>query len=360
MRPSMRAVRMVNCRSRTSQVIKAFKSDPEVTHRVERLTGLTHEFIHHWTQGAKDGATEEVLGKFTPIMDHQITVKISHLGGSVEGKGVEAVKNLLIAESQKDGSMRPSKVVLCAANECDAVFALMEFEQVKGSGHKNYGIVKFDIMLDDTTTSVTGVTERLQVEPKDAGMLSIHQPKSSSTDLLSQAGLKHFPSDRVRETKGNGMDTTVPRKAMELACTAYSNGNDENKQMEEALDSSSFRLWDGYGLLPEEANVGGSKATAPADSTKDKNATMQMIKSLKEKYNLDCTLVDSAVSSTHNVGFAHWRSRVKSQSKEGNDVVLEAMEMHVFNDDGKITDTWTLRDPMPEEREKLMAAKSSK
>ena len=65
------------------------------------------------------------------------------------------------------------------------------------------------------------------------------------------------------------------------------------------------------------------------------------------RYDIECTLLDSAVCPFHNVGFAHWRSLIKAlPGKEGADegvISVEGMEVHVFNSQGKIQDIWMLR-----------------
>ena len=81
------------------------------------------------------------------------------------------------------------------------------------------------------------------------------------------------------------------------------------------------------------------------------------------RFQINCTLLDSAISPFHNVGFAHWRSSLTpldeaaaaasaattaGESAGGTiaapeTFTIEGMEVHVFNDEGKIQDIWMLR-----------------
>ena len=81
------------------------------------------------------------------------------------------------------------------------------------------------------------------------------------------------------------------------------------------------------------------------------------------RFQINCTLLDSAISPFHNVGFAHWRSSLTpldeaaaaasaataAGESAGSTIAapetftIEGMEVHVFNDEGKIQDIWMLR-----------------
>jgi len=83
-------------------------------------------------------------------------------------------------------------------------------------------------------------------------------------------------------------------------------------------------------------------------------------------YHMECQLVDSAVSTQHNIGFTHWRTKIRHEELgaegafvlEGKETVIEAMDMVVFDASGKIIDIWMLRDPMPEERMMMAEARA--
>ena len=76
---------------------------------------------------------------------------------------------------------------------------------------------------------------------------------------------------------------------------------------------------------------------------------------LQQTNDIECTLVDFAISDRYNVGFSHWRSLMRgvltNQSVDGSldqivdqdAYVIEAMAVHVFREDGKMINTWLLR-----------------
>jgi len=81
------------------------------------------------------------------------------------------------------------------------------------------------------------------------------------------------------------------------------------------------------------------------------SSVLELISNSKDKYHISCELIDSAISTCHNVGFSHWRSLLRPRQAEGQGFVMEdpqeislqAMALHVFDDDGKMLDLWMLR-----------------
>lgn len=59
-------------------------------------------------------------------------------------------------------------------------------------------------------------------------------------------------------------------------------------------------------------------------------------------YHIKCKLIDNAVSLSKNVGFTHWRSRIVNKSND-NAFEIEAVEVDLFGQDGKLKDIWMFR-----------------
>ena len=59
--------------------------------------------------------------------------------------------------------------------------------------------------------------------------------------------------------------------------------------------------------------------------------------------------MDHAICPGLNVGFSNWRSVMRGVERQAGGVdvitetVIEALAVHVFMEDGKMTDTWLLR-----------------
>ena len=120
------------------------------------------------------------------------------------------------------GSMRPIRTVLTAANEVDdSVFCLVECEErlheskeemglpnEKRWDHKAYSIVKFDILLDDTSRIVTGITEMRQLGL--AEMTSIAKSPTEKDSLTPSAKIStSFDSDEEERKKEFARNATL-------------------------------------------------------------------------------------------------------------------------------------------------------
>ncbi len=58
------------------------------------------------------------------------------------------------------------------------------------------------------------------------------------------------------------------------------------------------------------------------------------------RYEVDCHLVDAAVSQDANVSFSHWRSHFTPSQGDGKKFTMEGIEVEVFGKDGKLSDIW--------------------
>ncbi|KAG1677394.1 hypothetical protein FOA52_010774 [Chlamydomonas sp. UWO 241] len=356
--------------------------ETETLHRTERLTNLAKEFVHHWAEGAKEGPTDAVMGRLGQLMDDGMLV---HAAGSPLGKGTVGVRDRLVHTHDMGGALQPKSVVLSAATEDDdSVFCLIECEEVPGAEggipsdevHRAYGIVKFDVLFDDTALRVTEMFERYQLGPNDAPLLAVHAgAHKDMRAALKEAGMSRFPSANI--VKSGDFDREAAKLAISAWCTARTTGFDETKLLAGCLDADKYRLWDGYGILPLVCGIDKAEGTTPASCIQDYKGIVDMIFAAKAKYHIECKLVDSAVCTDCNVGFSHWRSHIRPFERPGGNFVMEvdvplpppfliqgreatidAMEIHIFNKSGKITDTWMLRDPMPEERQMMVEAKT--
>ncbi|GAX83878.1 hypothetical protein CEUSTIGMA_g11303.t1 [Chlamydomonas eustigma] len=187
-------------------------------------------------------------------------------------------------------------------------------------------------------------------------------------------GTWHFPTGHVRETVDSAPNE--PELCLEAAyvsikswCKARSSGGSEIMLLGEALDVESFLLWDGYGVLPSLCGIYPSpdvlSKDKPGDSVEEAttrhcvmamNPVLDMIRESKAKYKIQCTLLDSAVCSHYNVGFGHWRSDIQEIGGVEDCFIIEGMDVYIFKNDGRISDIWMLRDPMPSEKRLMRAA----
>lgn len=70
------------------------------------------------------------------------------------------------------------------------------------------------------------------------------------------------------------------------------------------------------------------------------------------RYDIDCHLVDNAISQEHNAGFTHWCSAVTNRETQ-EQYHVEGIEVELFCDDGRFKHVWLFRDPMDFERDLL-------
>jgi hypothetical protein len=119
-----------------------------------------------------------------------------------------------------------------------------------------------------------------------------------------------------------------------------------------AIDRERYRLWDGFGCLP--VLCAPERRAAPGDACVVRGeAVAEIIAGAKRRFKIDCRLQQAAVSFEKNVAFTRWLS-VCEDRDGGEGFVLEGLEAVLFDDEGKLLDTWLFRDPTPGERARLL------
>jgi len=334
---------------------------------------VANEFVHHWIKGIREGPTEAVLSAFNTIVDPDITLSAKHLLGSFEGKGIEGLQGKLLMEQHTPGMLQPVRVVYSAADDdADVVFCLVECEasgiEEGRPGCKGYAIVKFDVLLDDTTWRITGVTARRQLSPAD-NLLLCARPGEEGEVVQAINEAAHFPQDHITASLPKDWDPEQVRRHAVDWCNARSSSM-TTQLLDRVADPTCFQMWDAYGVLPAVCSLsnrppGEVQADPPRGRCVAKLPQVkELISKTKERYHIDCSQVDCAVSRTHNIGFTHWRSHIRRIDSEGKDFLLEGelfevdcMELDVYTPEGKLRDVWMLRDPMDFERAMLQEVK---
>jgi hypothetical protein len=267
-----------------------------------------------------------------------------------EGKGLGLIKRHLGAERHK---MEVEEWHIIAAAACgadDTYFALVKFtyhlEALHGehTPYTGYKIFEFDVLLDDTKKLITSVHERSQLSPEDVGTLATVDTAQAMCSLapFPEKSLKVYPK---------GLSDDKVKAAAEAWCKARCSGNPE-APLADILDPS-FRLHDAYGILPvlcdprRRFSGDESPCTVPYDQVQD------IIAQTKTRYDVECRMIDCAVSSTHNLAFTHWHSNITNKA-DGAKFGVEGIEVDLFGPDGRIIDIWLFRDPMDFERAMLL------
>lgn len=262
---------------------------------------------------------------------------------------------------------------LVASASCpldDAYFALVETVHPRTtlSGKEReplvlHKIVWLDVELDDTKRIVSGVHVRGQIEPDDlSGLVSV----DSAHRALSATP---FPHDRVKPYPP-GLNVDVPLSNQKRWCDARCSKNDERALLfggdtggdssgggkdealsSPAIDRARYRLWDAFGVLPVLCSP--QRRMDPDACVVPGEAVAEIIKGAKDRFEIDCRLQDAAVSFEKTVAFTRWLSMCKDK-KTGAEFKLEGLEAVVFDEEGKLLDTWLFRDATPGERARLV------
>jgi hypothetical protein len=237
----------------------------------------------------------------------------------------------------------------------DAFFSLIETTHPSSSGPPLtlHRILWFDVEFDDTERLVVGVHHRAQVEPDDLSALvsvdSAHRALSATP----------FPHDRVKPYPP-GLNVDVPLRNQARWCEARCSANDEKIKLygggegddsEPAIDTDRYRLWDAFGVLPVLCDP--SKRAMPDACVVPGAAVADIIAAAKSRFTIDCRVQDAAISPDKTVGFTRWLSLCEVK-ETGEKFRLEGLEAVVFDEQGKLLDTWLFRDATPFERKRLL------
>lgn len=344
------------CRARANVRVCASPNIPPIiafrdAHRAQLLKDTADEFTKLWIRGKLNGTNPEMMKALDGLIDSNTFRAVTMTPTRVkEQKGANGLRIKLETDNAnlRFGTYKP---IFTACNDDDDVaYALIEvnFVDEQSQNRKGYQIWKLDIMLDDSVRRVTAVTER--------GMLD---PRGLAGPVGQQAA--SFPLDLITEKE---LDRPKALDAIQSWCRARSSSESEEAVLRPHL-APDFKLWDVSGSLPGlwasergNFNVGASDAAnakANVDSCAlDKIGTLAFIKSGKDNYDMQTTLVDTAVSTTHNIGFTHWRSSLKGKNGEtGKDSKVEGMEIEIYSTEGQLKGIWMFRDVMDFERAML-------
>lgn len=315
------------------------------THREETVVGVGSEVLHAWIKGVQK--VQSPHATFSQDCDTCVTYKKDQVLLSEQGRGVPFLLSHIERESQKMDVVNYRILATAACPHDDTFFALVEMtyrKKAEGEEPTEFTTMKLfemDMLVDDTVRRVTAIHEWGQLDrvdmqtlaPEMCGTLACGPPSFPESDM------KPYPSNLK---PGVVMDTS--RKW----CKARTSGKSED-----VLDSilhPSFRLWDAYGMLPvlcdPTRTIDEGVCIVPFENVKD------IIKQTKERYDIDCHLIDNAVSMSSNVAFAHWRSHITNRETE-EAFTVDGVEVELFDDDGRIKDIFLFRDPMDTERSML-------
>ncbi|KAG1681285.1 hypothetical protein FOA52_007331 [Chlamydomonas sp. UWO 241] len=371
------------------------------TDKKARLTSVAREFVDVWAQGSTNakGPNKQALAEIAKIVTPNIRVNAVHPLGNVEFSGLSGVSKKMMLDATFKSSMRPSHVLLTAADEdTGCVFLLLECEEMGSMDEdvnivllelhcvgNTYGIIKLQVdpesLKEGSQAKISKVTERMQLGPADVCLLTMLYPdhklaQSIKTEenlekdhagkvALRLASAWHFPRERINTTPLEGSALAAASKAMQAWCDAHSSGADVDGLLK-SVTAPNFGLWDPYGVLPTVCGIQddngkctykGIQADTSANCVMPLDSVVNRLHVLQSDYGIRCHLIDSAVCASHNVGFAHWRMEMRQiiYTKDARVVdpeiyTIEAMAVHIFTPEGAIKDTWMLRDPYEAEK----------
>jgi hypothetical protein len=301
------------------------------------------------------------------------------------------------------GSMRPVRIALIAANEeTDSVFCLVLCEERLHEmmaapdparaaerlwDHKAYSIVKLDCLYDDTNRLITDITEMRQLGLSDITALSSslnqeplvgleeEREREMSRSLVTAAaqlpGTWLFPHLHVRKAPkaaagllnaASEIDSEKAKRSIHHWAMAASSGHDEEKELDQCISPHTFQLMDGHGVINTVTSRG-------------RDSVLSQIAAAKKAYRkVEVQIVDLAVCSVYNAGFAHTRTYLHPLSSSPNGAEerehvmssgshaflpyqsFESMSVFLFDGEALIEDVWVLADPLPEQRQLMRKA----
>jgi hypothetical protein len=338
------ALRQLAPKARGALQIVAYREGTSVentAHRVETVNAIGREMVEAWFQGIKEGS-QAASGALEQYCGPEIVFCRNQALESDKGKGLEFLRQQLDKESSQYQLQDFRIVASAASDQDDTFFGLVEYKYTSKAAGANesctgYKVLEIDVMMDDGARKVVSLHERGQLSPEDV-------PQGAAALCNSTV----FPVDRLGSFP-SGLEPGTVVDNVRAWCKARSSGESEDV-LDGALDSS-FRLYDAFGLLP--SLVGSEHTAKPEAAVVPYDKVKELVKQSKSKYEVDCHLVDAAVSQDANVSFSHWRSHFTPSQGDGKKFTMEGIEVEVFGKDGKLSDIWLFRDPMDFEREML-------
>eukprot|EP00882_Tetradesmus_deserticola_P000474 GHRQ01000520.1.p1 GENE.GHRQ01000520.1~~GHRQ01000520.1.p1 ORF type:complete len:371 (+),score=163.02 GHRQ01000520.1:352-1464(+) len=343
--PGVRAVPVRPAVRRAPVKVVAYRD----VHREEKICGLGSEVVNAWFKGIKMGP-EAARDALRADVDSTVAYSSHQVLRHHKGQGLDYVLQRIAVGHEMMDLVSHRILATAACSLDDTFFALVEYKyksKVLGDERINvgYSVMEMDVMYDDTCLKVMALAERSSLSPDDVAGLA-------SLDSTHRAGnATHFPEGDLADYPAGLADEALLANSRAW-CLARSSGHPESV-LDSALDPS-FRLWDAYGVLPVLCDP---DRRGEVDACVVKYDQVQdVIRSTKDRYDLKCKVIDSAVSLTKNVGFTHWFSRaVNKDTKAVSEI--EAVEVDVFGADGRLKDIWMFRDPIDVEIEMLQGGR---
>lgn len=316
-------------------------------HREEKICALGKEVVNAWFKGIKEGP-EAARHALSDDVDNTVTYRSNQVLRNHHGQGVDYLCRRIGYKHDQMDLLGHTIIATAACSQDDTFFALIKYEyrsKVLGDGRTcvGYKLMEMDVLYDETALRVLGIHERNSLAPDDL------TPLASIDTAHAVTAATPFPEDDLSSYPKSLSDEVVLAHSRAW-CQARSTGQPE-AILDKVLDPS-FRLWDGYGVLPVLCD--------PERRGKDDACCVhygqvkEIIRSTKQRYDIKCKLIDNAVALDRNVGFTHWRSRI-SPKAGGAPFDIEAIEVELFGTDGRIKDIWMFRDPMDVEKQMLQS-----
>lgn len=337
-------------RARPLQIV-AFRD----THRAETLESVTKEFSHGWSQGLCGGVTHHTLEVFEPMCDPSLEVRSVHPMGCSSCKGVEALSAKLARDFKalSGAAVKDEvKVLLTGSNDAsDISFCLLQLPPMakpaegapaSAAHDPSYMLLKMDWLLDDTVRRVTSVIERGQLA---GGFdLPIKQKQMDASKKLQQIGCTQtpqFPTHLITpwavHAEGTRPGAPCPdmvekvQKALGSWVAARSSQHSATDMMAQAGCTNDFQMFDGYGLMPMMCEVASANVgeTGGNSCMLRKEQVQNVLDAVKKVYDVECRVVDCAVSLNEAAGFVHWKATHRNK-QTGNTFDVEGMEVDLF------------------------------
>ncbi|KAI8476496.1 MAG: hypothetical protein J3K34DRAFT_401522 [Monoraphidium minutum] len=315
-------------------------------HREQKICDLGREVVNAWFTGIKEGP-DAARHALQEDVDDLVTYRSNQVLRNHKGQGVDYLCSRIGYKHQQMELVHHDILATAACSQDDTFFALVKYEyrsKVLGDDVNCVGfkIMEMDVLYDETALRVIGIHERNSLAPDDlTPIASLDSAHAAAATPFPEADLTPFPEGLSDD------DVLANSRAW---CQARTSGQPESV-LDRALDPT-FRLWDAYGVLPVLCDPARRDAEDACcvkyDQVKD------IIRQTKERYDIKCKLIDSAVSLDTNVGFTHWRSRVINKETK-QPFEIEAIEVDLFGPDGRLKDIWMFRDPMDMEKKMLEA-----
>ncbi|KAG2483640.1 hypothetical protein HYH03_017517 [Edaphochlamys debaryana] len=380
-------------------------------HRAELLLSSAVELLGFWMLGRAEGPTPRVMSGLGPLLAPDVVGELHGLISHTTERGAEGLARLLSPEHRPCGlTLQHWHTRVCAVDDDDdTVFCLMEMraEDDQGRPRSCYQVIKTEWMLDDVSRAATRLLERGQWDSAGDGLTPVlllgagpegeealegeqaphRPPRVRSTRAGGEVVGSDLPVDHIsvqsqvaRFTRGLGAEQL--KASSRTWCRARCSGADARALMD-PLVAPEFRLWDAYGLLPLLCAVGGPHegGTRVAGSmaamaghrgpgcVAGREAVYGILEAAKAEYDIDVTPIDVAASYTHNVVFTHWKCSMRPKHAgagpgqgaavdgSGRPAVIEqqAIEIDIFDTDGRLTDVWMFRDALDWEKHMVMA-----